>query len=162
MSIYNDPKLDILAWVNKKTGVTFLQTDLIFSTPKANAQGVTPNTKLRVTVSNDHPDYNGTVVIDYHRLVLSNLANFPVPDYPPTAVVGASVYSLLQKIRDSMGIYFTQDDLEETFVTDNGSHGEVLLKAKDTSLGWVGEFPLLLGGKRAFSTLFRFKQINWS
>jgi hypothetical protein len=164
MSIYQESKVDLVAWINKKAGVTFAATDFIFSPPAVNDNPATStkNTKLRITVVPERAGYKGTSVIYYDRLSLAKLADFPVPDYPPTGGVGQSVYDLLARIKTATGIPFTSDDLEETFVEDDGANGRVLLKAKATSLGWIGQFYLVLGAKPSFAALFKTDSINWS
>jgi hypothetical protein len=72
------------------------------------------------------------------------------------------VYALLQKLRNSFGIFFSEADLEETFVVDDGAYGKVLLKAKADSIGWVGEYTLSLAGKIPLADLFKTSSINWS
>ena len=163
MSIYQVSKADLVGWVNKKAGMTFAEADLIFSPPIVNPDPVpVKNTRIRVTVAASRAGYQGTAVVDYDRLSLANLANFPVPDFPPTGGIGQSVYDLLGRIKSSTGISFTTDDLVDTQVEEGGTNGKVLLKAKPTSLGWTGEFYLLLGAKPQFSKLFKSNAINWS
>lgn len=163
MSIYNDSRLDVLAWFNKKAGTKFALSDVIFSKPIVNTDvGATLNSKIRVTMARTTASYKGTVVVAYNRLNLANIANYPTPKYPPQAPLGTSVYDLLQKLRNSYGIYLTQDDLEETFVTDDGAYGRVLLKAKADSVGWVGEYTLVLSSKIPLIDLFKTTSINWS
>lgn len=163
MSIYNDSRLDVLAWFNKKAGTKFSLADVIFSKPVVNTDaGATLNSKIRVTMARTAAGYKGTVVVAYNRLNLANIANYPTPKYPPQASVGTSVYDLLQKLRNSYGIYLTRDDLEETFVTDDGAYGRVLLKAKADSVGWVGQYTLVLSSKIPLIDLFKTTSINWS
>jgi hypothetical protein len=163
MSIYNDSRLDVLAWFNKKAGTKFTLDDVIFSKPIVNTDpGATLNSKIRVTMARTNTAYKGTVVLAYNRLTLANIGNYPRPKYPPQAPVGSSVYDLLPKLRNTYGIYLTRDDLEETFVTDDGAYGRILLKAKADSIGWNGEYTLVLSSKIPLADLFKTKSINWS
>jgi hypothetical protein len=163
MSIYIDARLDVLAWVNRKAGTKLGINDVIFSKPIVNPDvGATKNSKIRLTMRPEAAGFKGTVVLSYDRLSLANLANYPKPKYPPQASVGASVYTLLTKLRSSYGVWLTQDDLEETFVTDNGAYGQVILKAKAESVGWVGEYVLVLSDKVPLAALFKTVSINWS
>lgn len=163
MSIYNDSRLDLVAWINKKAGTKFGLADVILSKPVVNSDaGATTNSKIRVTIHRTTASWKGTVVLGYNRLTLANIANYPRPKYPPRAALGSSVYDLLPKLRNTYGIYLTSDDLEETFVEDNGAFGRVLLKAKADSVGWIGEYMLVLADKVPLADLFRTKSINWS
>lgn len=163
MSIYLVSEVDLLNWVSKKAGQKLTATDVDISTPVVNTDPEHPeNSKIRVTVKRTHATLKGSEVVWYNRLDLSVLANYPKPDYPPVGSLGASVYSLLTLIRNSMGIEFTTRDLEETFVEPNGARGKLLLKAKSTSVGWVGEHYLELADKPSLATLFTSDKIFWS
>lgn len=163
MSIYLESEVDLLNWVSVKAGATLLAKDVVFSKPFVNDNPAnTKNTKIRMTMLQSSTTYKGSHVLYYDRLNLSGLANFPVPDYPPISSVGESVYTLLQKIRNSMGVVFTERDLVETFVEDDGEAGRILLKAKPDSVGWIGEYYLELAPKPPLAGLFKSDKINWS
>lgn len=164
MSIYQESKADLVAWISKKAGVTFAWSDFTFSNPAVNDNPAVSNknTKIRATLKPEKVGYKGSTVVYYDRLSLAKLADFPAPDYPPTGGVGQSVYELLTRIRTSMGIVLTADDLEETFVEDDGANGKVLLKAKATSVGWTGQFYLVFAPKPSFASLFKTNSIDWS
>ena len=162
MSIYSTSKADLLDLVKQLTSVTFLDSDLIFSPPKVNADVTkVENTQIRMTIAASNASFEGSDVLFYNRLDLARLANYPAPDYPPLSQTGTSVYTLLPAIKSSMGLDFTTDDLVETIVTNPGTGEVILLKAKPTSLGWVGEFTLPLGVKPLLSSIFVSDTINW-
>lgn len=163
MSIYLVSEDDLFNWVSKKAGRKLTANELIISPPIVNPDVDHPeNSKIRVTVKREVADLTGSEVLWYNRLDLAVLANYPHPDYPPVGALGASVYSLLTLIRNSMGIEFTTRDLEETFVEPNGARGKLLLKAKPTSVGWIGEHYLELAEKPSLATLFTSDKIFWS
>lgn len=163
MSIYQESKVDVFNLLSKKAGVVISSTDFNVSLPAVNNDAAYPNqnTKIRLSPKPANTTYSGSVLLRYNRLSLNELANRPVFRYPPISSVGTSVYSLLSAIKTATGLNFTQDDLEETFVTESGDTGAVLLKAKETSLGWVGQYQLILGNKPQISTLFNSDTINW-
>ena len=162
MSVYLESKADIHAAFLKKTGLSIPLADLYFSRPAVNGNpAITQNTAIRLTILPTNASYQGSEVFYYNRLNLAQLANYPAPDYPPITTVGTSVYALLQAIKSSMGLSFTKDDLEETFVTGTESASFVLLKAKANSLGWTGQFNLPLGQPPLLSALFNRDTIDW-
>lgn len=163
MSVYNTSEDDLVGIFNKKTTLTMLRSDLIFGTPQVNADSSKArNTKIRIAVRLDHPTVSGAEDFYFDRLDLARLSSYPAPGYPPIAPVGTSIYSMLDKIKTSTGLDFRTDDLEETFVVEGGDAGIVLLKAKSTSIGWIGEFNLPLGAKPLLSSQFVRDYILWS
>lgn len=163
MSIYLESETDLLAWVSKKAGQKIEAADVVFSPPVVNPDVEHPeNSKIRMTAVQNHPTLAGSEVLWYNRLDLAVLENYPAPDYPPVAGVGTSVYELIPKIRNAMGIEFTERDLVETFVEPNGVYGRVLLKAKPTSVGWIGEHYLDMAERPSITTLFKSDKILWS
>lgn len=156
-SVLNRPTADDLAaLLSDRAGVTFTAAQLSFSKPKATTQGESlRNTKVRATVLDTTPGYTGNVVLYYDRLDLSTF-NVPWALYLSfMAVVDAPVSTLLDKVRDTLGVVFTTDDLEETVVTDDGNGNlSLLLKAKATSLGWTGQFTLSLKSFPNIATAF--------
>lgn len=163
MSVYLESKADIHAAFQKKTGLSIPLADLIFSKPAVNDNPAFPqNTKVRITISPNNATYQGSEVIYVNRLNLANLANYPAPDYPPVAGAGTSLYAIFPDIKTNMGLTFTTDDLEETFVTSANGRESVVLKAKANSLGWTGQFTLPLGVKPLLSSIFARDFILWS
>lgn len=163
MSVYQTSEADIVGLFNRKTGQTVVRNDLVFGTPVVNTDvGHPENTKLKISVSPSHATLEGSEDFYVNRLDLARLSSYPAPDYPPSSNVGTSVYALLAGIKSSMGLDFTQADLVETFVTADGENGYILLQAKPTSIGWIGEFNLPLGAKPLLSTLFTRDYILWS
>ena len=162
MSVYLESKADVHAAFLKKTGLSVPLADFIFSQPAVNDDPTFPqNTKIRLTLKQSAAGYYGSEVFYYNRLALSRLGSYPAPDYPPLGNEGASVYTLLNAIKSSMGLSFTQDDLVETFVVGTAPNQTVLLKAKPTSVGWTGEFNLPMGSPPLLSTLFSNNTIDW-
>lgn len=163
MSVYNTSEDDLVGLFNKKTTLAVVRSDLIFGVPEVNLDSSKArNTKIRIAIRMDHPSLAGAEDFYIDRLDLSRLSSYPAPGYPPISPVGTSVYSMLGKIKSSMGLDFTTADLVETFVTEGGEAGYILLKAKPTSLGWIGEFNLPLGSKPLLSSLFVRDYILWS
>lgn len=163
MSVYQTSEADVASLFSKKVGVTIPEADLIFSAPKVNDNPAHPeNSQIRLTVKPTNATYKGSEVFFYNRLDLAHLASYPAPDYPPVSPQGTSVYALLQAIKNSAGISFTTNDLVETFVQGDDPNMTILLKAKDTSVGWIGEFNLPLGVRPLLSSIFVRDTITWS
>lgn len=163
MSVYQTSQVDLLDLFNAKVGLNFAASALIFSTPKVNDDPSNPaNTQIRVSVSPSNASYAGSEVFFYNRLDLARLANYPAPSYPPKGALGVSVYTMLADIKTSMGLDFTTDDLEETVTTGTVNDTVILLKAKPTSLGWIGQFSLPLGKKPLLSSTFTKDFIDWT
>lgn len=162
MSVYQKSKDDLLDLFKIKVGVAFSESYLAFSEPKVNDNPAkTENTQIRISLTSDHPTHTGSEVFYYNRLDLARLASYPAPAYPPTVGLGVSVYTILTDIKNAMGLDFTQDDLVETFTVGTVIDSTVLLKAKPTSLGWIGEFTLPLGQKPLLSSSFVKDYIDW-
>jgi len=164
MSVYTESRADVIDLFLKKTGLSIPTADLIVSRPKVNDDPARPttNTQVKFTVADTNASYSGSEVFHYNRLDLARLANYPAPDYPPITNVGVSVYALLTQIKNAMGLSFTPDDLVETFVTGTEGNTSILLKAKTTSLGWIGEFNLPLGVPPLLSSIFVKDFVLWS
>lgn len=156
-SMFNRPaKDDLVALLNERAGTAFTSAQVTFTNPKPTASNESVlNTKVRVTVLDTTPNYTGSVVLYYDRL---NLASFDLPwalYLSFMAVVDAPLSTLLDKVRDTLGVVFTMDDLEESQVKDDGNGNlSLLLKAKTTSLGWTGQFTLPLKAFPNIATAF--------
>lgn len=140
-------KVSLLNHINAKNATTFALTDLVFSAPQvingtwrdlANPH----NTAVRVTAS-ETSVFQGTQVVTYDRLKLSDLAH--LPGFTLRADKPTSVYSLLDGLLYYNGLHFTSDDLEDTPVTDNGDGTfTATLTAKPGSYGWIGSYTLTI------------------
>lgn len=109
----------------------------------------THNTKAVIYAANSNTIYKGSTIVYYDRLDLAMLANLGPLDrtkYVQVADVDVSIYSMLDLIRDAVGIQFTTDDLVETQTTAGDDGTLVTLTAKTNSIGWVGTVTLQFSG----------------
>ncbi len=158
MSIYQDSAAELAALVSQAAGTTVTAAQMTFTTPTVVIGGEsTKNTKLWAICNADAP-VKGRKVVFYDRLNLADLSHF---GFEPLSIdAGVSVYTVLDVIRDSIGITLTAADLEETTtVEDEDENVSVLLKAKATSLGYTGEYIFVAKPWPHISTVFSSDQL---
>lgn len=157
MSIYQSIKDDIALILTTTTGLTITAAhfDIIKFRP-ATAQESARNTKIYLRFNVAAPIRSEGSAY-YDRLDISSLRKVRNPNIAVTtsAEIGVSSYNLLTALRNEYGVVFTTDDLEETFATLVGEDIQILIKAKTTSMGWIGEdtfiFPQVPKLEFAFS-----------
>lgn len=140
MALIEGSKRDIWVNLNRETLVTIPFEDLVFSAV-AKDEGEVDRTLLRLTASNDHP-YRGTYVLKYRRLRLDTLPRLLVK--PPRLTPRNDLYELLPYLKHALGILFSEEDVENApIIEEEGDDNySVVIKAKPTSHGWVGECKL--------------------
>lgn len=154
MSIYQTALDDIAAMLVAAgaTGMTGSGTTVMQLKPTPAPGGVpedSHNTKAVIYAANSNTTYKGSTIVYYDRLNLAMLANLAPLDrtkYTQIADVGVSVYTMLDLIRDAIGIQFTTDDLVDTQTVAGANGTDVTLTAKSTSVGWYGTVTLSFSG----------------
>lgn len=147
MSYMNKSIDDFLARLNAANATSYTVADFTFGVPQAlsgtwQGQATSHNTAIRITAKPGSA-YQGTRTLTYDRLKLESLTANNVPGFRCSAYNITSVHALLPMLLYWTGIQFTTDDLEDLPLTDNGDNTKnTTLKAKTTSLGWVGEIGL--------------------
>lgn len=141
MSIYQTPSDDLALLISAAVGTSVPSTHYtitgLIPTPAGES---TYNTKIRVKFVSPSI-YSGEKTLYYDRLNLADIGNLhPFTDgrIKSQAGPGTSLYILFQNLRDSLGIQFDTNELEETFGVDDGAGISFVLKAKPKALGWVG------------------------
>lgn len=144
MSLYPRPMDAILgAIASQNGGVTLVEADYTFGapTPWTDPSGQT-NTQLSITAIQPASPYQGTVVVNYKRLNLADLASLlpqPIQGHDWTTV--ADFWAVLNT---NFGLNFVAGDLNDTdtlTIAADGS-GTVTLTAQPNSMGWVGSVSL--------------------
>lgn len=144
MSLYPRPMDAILgAIASQNGGVTLVEAQYTFGapTPWTDPSGQT-NTQLSITAIQPDSPYQGTVVVNYKRLDLADLAQLlpqPIQGHGWTTV--ADFWAVLNA---NFGLNFVAGDLNDTdalTIAADGS-GTVTLTAQPNSMGWVGSVTL--------------------
>lgn len=138
-------KASLLSFINAKNATTFTEADLVFSPPQplngtwrelANPH----NTAIRVTAAQGSI-FQGTQVVTYDRLKLSDLPN--LPGWRISADRPVSTHDLFTGLMHYNGLHLSADDIENTPMVDNGNNTYTgTLTAKATSLGWIGQLEV--------------------
>ena len=150
MSIYVKSLDDIAAMLVAAgaTGVVSNDIKVIALKPTPSGESVN-NTKAVIQMQPSNVSFTGTTIVYFDRLDLSKLANlgpFDKTKYLTFSDVDVSIYTMLDSIRDAVGIQFTTDDLVETQTVAADDGTDVTLTAKSTSLGWTGTVTLRFSG----------------
>lgn len=142
MSIYQKPLDDLALLLSTAAGVAITSSHFTIRGFKA-VTDPSYNTKVNVLFNATAP-IAGDKTFMYNRLSLASLINLNTMRATRRSVTpvgqGVSVYTLFPELRDTLGIQFDTNELEETFAADDGVGISIKLKAKTTSLGWVGEY----------------------
>lgn len=142
---YMHPSLsDFVLGINAANGTSFKTTDFIYGVPQVltgtwQGQATTKNTAMRVTAKEGLP-FAGTKVCTYNRFDLAALTPANFPGLKCAAYSVDSVADLFPMLAYWNGIQFSSDDLEDLPLVDNGDGTQTAtLRAKATSVGWIGE-----------------------
>lgn len=143
MSLYVEPKLSILTAANTQNGLALKMTDVTFSTVAVASEDVQTTSGKNSTVQlvGNGTTWNGTVAVNYNRLPLSDLLTL----VGSTLKVhqAATTLDLLRQLNYQYGMVLTADDIvDEPVILDGEGKGNVVLKAKVTSYGWIGSVAL--------------------
>ncbi|MNI49626.1 hypothetical protein D3C76_25950 [compost metagenome] len=159
MALVQEAKVDLVSSLNREVATALDSTGLIFSRVQpSNESG--ESVKLRLTALNTYT-YRGTRVIEYHR---RNLADLPSKlAVTPRMEPKATLYEQLLGLRDSAGINFSQDDVEDAPVTarEDGLF-EVQLTAKAGSLNWYGTVRFVFQNLPPITLAIKEYNLAWS
>lgn len=132
-----DPLSALLILVNQQAGSSLNPNQI-----KAAVVESLGGTLTRVTLSAFAPEqewiaqeYQGNKVLTYHRL---DLATFFHSGFTVEAHLPLTVHSLLEKLNQRQGLVFADSDFDQAVI----STSPFTLKAKATSLRWVGQVPV--------------------
>lgn len=132
-----DPLSALLIMVNQQAG-TCLNPNQIKATVVEPLQG----TLTRVTLSAFAPDhewiaqeYQGNQTLTYHRL---DLGTFFRQGLTVEARLPLTVFSLLEMLNHRQGLVFADSDFDQAVIEQSS----FVLKAKASSLRWVGQVPV--------------------
>jgi len=152
MSTFQQSSADIALMLTTAAGSTLSDSMVSFVGLKPHDGSVSQkNTEVWVITNTSSP-FQGRSKVYYDRLDLSQLGNFTFTKNSVDPNV--SVYTVLDIIRNMIGVTFTQDDLVDHQVEEMGSMIQVMLEAKPTSLGFTGSYTLQLASYPDISTLF--------
>lgn len=153
MSIFIDPKQSLVDYINSANATTrFTTANVLFSVPAPVAgtwrEGTTTkNTFVKATAA-PTADFKGKTVLVYDRLTMSDFSHFR-PTRPLPCYQVDSVHDILSNILYYYAIKLTTDDVEDDPITlDGEGKGTVTIRAKTTSLKWLGSltFDIVPGG----------------
>jgi hypothetical protein len=145
VSTYQKPIDDLAALISTAVGAAI-------TTAHFTVDGILPtkndasayNTKASISMTAASTAYKGRKTFYYDRLQLDSLGRTNLLRPTRRSVVGAgvgtSIYLLFNELRDTLGIQFDINELEETFAFDDGEGVSVVLKAKPKALGWIGTY----------------------
>lgn len=143
MSLYVEAKQAILNAANAQNGLTLKLTDVTFTTVAVASEDVQTTSGKNSTVQlvGNGTTWNGSVAVNYNRLPLSDLLTLvggTLKVYQAT-----STLDLLRQLNYQYGMVLTAEDIvDEPVILDGDGTGNVVLKAKATSYGWIGSVAL--------------------
>ena len=144
MSLYPRPLDAILGAIAAQNGgVTLVEAQYTFGapTPWTDPSGQT-NTQLSITAIQPSSPYQGSVVVNYKRLNLADLAVLlPQPIQGNGWLTVADFWAVLNA---NFGLNFVTGDLNDStalVIASDGS-GTVTLTAQANSMGWIGSVTL--------------------
>lgn len=145
MSLYVDPKQSIIDAVNAANATTLKLTDVTFGAPAVASSDVQSasgkNTSLRLTGNGS--TWSGSVVVNYIRRDLNDLTKLVGSKLKVAKV--AQVHDLIKYLNYLYGMVLTTDDLENDPVAlDENGAGQITIRAKAGSFGWIGSYALTL------------------
>lgn len=151
MSVFLNPRASLLAYIGAANSMTVNDADVMLSAPKPTKgtwreSATTRNSFVKLTAKDTAP-YRGSVVLTYNRLDLADFAKLktktPLPCYQLTRSK-----QLVKPILYYYGFVLTEDDVVDEDLNLTDGAGTYTLKAKDTSLGWIGQLPIdiVVGG----------------
>lgn len=138
MALTDGSLTDLTHAINKTTPVVLDHTGLYFSPVVADGQSPT-RVRTRITAQ-PYYQYDGTYVVAYDRLDLSELGQ-RLPS-PPRLRPKARLYGLLTELRRELGIHLGTDDVYDAEVSSTETGYTVEVTAKPESFGWVGSCTL--------------------
>lgn len=138
MSLYSDPKAEILSQLNTLNNIKLSADDYNFGVPSPLSGGTDQyNTQITLTAKNINSPYAGDVQVKYKRLdlaTLTELVDLKVGLYLPRTTL-----QVAEAVNQRYGTNFTLDDIvQSTSLNLTDDEGLVTLTAKEGSLGWIG------------------------
>jgi len=145
MSLYVDPKQSIIDATNTANATALKLTDVNFGAVSVASADVLAasgkNSSVRLTGNGS--TWSGTVVVNYTRLDLKDLATLVGSTLKVAKVT--QVHDLLNYFNYFYGMVLTTDDVENDPITlDENGGAQITVRAKAASYGWVGTYPLTL------------------
>lgn len=144
MSLYKDPATTLLSLIEKENNLVLEASDYDFSVPQPATppEGSEASYNTTLTISNNNPaaPYIGSVDIYYNRLNFADLAL--LADIYVHVEDVTTTHGLLPSLNRRYGLNLTTDDVEDIATVDRGNYREATLRAKTTSLGWIGELDI--------------------
>lgn len=139
MSLYPLPIPAILDNIEElNTDVVLDQADYNFSAPVAVApDGTGTNTTMNISAKGVSSAFAGDVTVRHIRLNLADLITLVGDTIETNGITSTMV--LANQLNVIYGTRFTTDDIVDTPVALVNGAGQVLLEAKPTSHGWIGQ-----------------------
>jgi hypothetical protein len=156
MTIFARSKGDLATMLSVATGVSFVEADLIYGTPRTTtSEEVTKynrNTVIALTVVPGSSKAKGTAVVYYDRTDLAPLVDFNLRG---TLIdQGVAFGTWLSQLINLINVKFEATELvPHDSVSVDGSTG-LQLEAKPDSIGWIGNAMVKIGGYPDISTVF--------
>lgn len=149
------PSLTTLAGGTSMTNVF----DILAIVPSTTVAGY--NSKMRIRAKASDPTYTGFKDVYFNRLDLGDLGKLLVNCARAQLAIGVQLYSVLDVIRDQVGIRFTTADLNDaTTVLEADGTVSVLLVAKSTSQSWLGSYKLIMQDTPTLASYFYTNQLG--
>ncbi len=146
MALYRDPKTVLLETIEQRNNITLDPVDYDFSEPvpvsPPPGSSAVYNTAITVTANNVAAPYQGDYDFYYNRLDFAELES--MVDFYIRSPGVATSHDVIDPLNRRFGLSLTTDDIELLDTVDMGGYYEVLIKAKTTSIGWIGEATLRL------------------
>lgn len=138
MSLYSDPKAEILSQVNLLNKIQLSADDYVFGVPSPLSDETGQyNTQITVTAKNENSPYAGAVTLKYQRRDLARLAT--LVDLKVGMYLPRTTLQVAQAVNARFGTNLTLDDIvQSTALNLTDDEGVVTLTAKENSLGWTG------------------------
>lgn len=161
MSLYPLPLPAILENIEElNADVVLDQADYNFGAPvpvAVDASGT--NTSMHIEAKGEPSAFAGEVTVRHIRLNLADLVVL-VGDTVETNGI-TSTMALASKLNVIYGTHFTTDDIVDTPVNLVDGAGQVLLEAKATSHGWIGQVTLnVVPGRFDLATIVTSTNLN--
>lgn len=156
MSIYQTAKDDIALALTASTGLTITSAMFTIAAFRPTIGQESPrNTKAHIIFTADSP-VRGETDVYYDRLDLAGLLAIRNKIAPPATTLadGVSLYAIFNQVRDEYGVSLTTDDVLDAVSYFEGPSCKIQIKAKPTSLGWIGDSVILFGTAPLISSAF--------
>lgn len=116
------------------------------------AQSGPPNTRIRLETIPGNGSYDGSIVLEYSRLPLEQLATLITNCYHLSVSPDSTNTELFNELERMTGVLFTDSDVEVSWASNGDS--VVTLTAKPDSKSFLGSITITFAPKPQVSTLF--------